>query len=92
VNGVVQEGNASPQDSAKNFRNNQAERRGHGPAKHRRPERRMYMAGVTVAMVMRMTGVAVIMDLLVAVGMRIHRYHSTHSLDASQPPDAYWAF
>ena len=52
----------------------------------------MYMAGVTVAMVMRMTGVAVIMDLLVAVGMRIHRYHSTHSLDASQPPDAYWAF
>jgi hypothetical protein len=84
VNGVVQQGHAAAQDATENFRDDEAESRNHGPTQHGGAERRMRMSSVTVAV--RRTRV------IVAVRMRAHSHHSTHSIQALQPSSrAYWA-
>jgi len=62
VNRVVQKGDAAAENAAKSLRDHQAQRGGHGPAKHGGAQRGMSVAGVTVTSVriaggMRMTGV-----------------------------------
>ncbi len=76
VNGVIQEGDAAAQDSAEYFSDHQTESGGHGPAQHGGAECRV---SVIMIVVMRMTRV------IVAVRMRAHLHHSTHSTDAPQP-------
>jgi hypothetical protein len=78
VNGVVQESDAAAQDATEDFHDDKAESRSHGPAKDGRSKYGVGVAGVVMIVVMQMT------RLTLAVRMRAHRYHSTHSLGAVQ--------
>src|SRR5258708_37127968 len=49
MQGVIQQRDAAPGDSAKNFRNDKSECRSHGPAEHGGTEYRMRAASVHVA-------------------------------------------
>src|SRR5882672_7945911 len=82
VNRVIQKGDAAAQDSAENFRDDKAESHNHGPAKDGGAECGVSVAGVDMIVAMRMTGV------IVAVRMRAHAHHSTHSMDTLQPSSA----
>jgi len=78
VNRVVQKGDAAAENAAKNLRNHQAERGGHGPAEHGGAQRGVSVAGVTVTGMrkaggMRMTGVTRILR------MGGHRPYSTRA-------------
>src|SRR5882724_13202075 len=79
VNSVVQKGDAASQDAAKDFRYHQPEGGRHGPAKHRRGQGRVRMAGVTV--VVGMTG----MTVVIFMRMCSHRLYSTRSTAGMQP-------
>lgn len=54
MDGVVQQGDAVAENAADDFRDDQAERRGHGPPENRGAKRWMRMARVVVAMIMAM--------------------------------------
>jgi hypothetical protein len=82
VDSVVQEGNAAAQDAAEDLCDYQTESGGHSPAKNGRSERRVGMACVVMTVVMRMARV------IMAVRMRAHPHHSTHSTDTLQPSSA----
>ena len=86
MNRIIQQGDAAAEDAAKNFRYNQAKSGRHGPAKYRRAQSGMAMAGMTVvsmtlAVGVRMSGVTVV----VRMGMSGHRHHSTRSMKDAQP-------
>jgi len=82
VDGVVQEGDRAAEDTAKDFGNDQAESRDHGPAENRGAQRRVVVTVVTVrvgvvhmAVVMAVLGVV---NTCVVVRMVVHQVRRVH--------------
>src|SRR6516162_4850393 len=64
MDGVVEERDAAPENAAENFRDDQAEREDHGPAKDGRLQRTLSMAAVGMSM-----AVVMIVPVVVIVPM-----------------------